>query len=289
MKKVSVIMGISFFTNSLLAFIKVIIGFIFKSGALIADGVHSFSDLVTDVIAIIGNFISNKPADDKHPYGHGRLEYLTSLIIGTIILLLGFSVISNSLNKEIVIPSIVVSIVCIFTIIAKLILSLFLINRGKILKNNILISSGKESSTDVISSIVVLVSSILIQFSNEYSFFRYADVVATIIVGIFIVRVGFLIIKENVSILIGECETDEEVVNDLKKLILEFEEVKYVDKVALLKYGPYYKLICEVSIDGNLSFSEAHKIVHDIEDKISDNNEKIKYVTIHANPYVNEK
>lgn len=286
MKKVSVIMGISFLTNSLLSFLKILLGFIFKSGALIADGVHSFSDLVTDVVAIIGSIFSNKPADDKHPYGHGRLEYLTSFFIGLIILGLGFSVVASSINKQIVVPSILVSVVCIFTIISKLFLALFLINRGKILKNNILISSGKESSTDVLSSIVVLLSSILIQFSDKFSFLKYADMVATIIVGIFIIRVGFLILKDNISILIGECETDENTLNELKKIILNFEDVKQIDKFELLKYGSYYKLITEISINGDLSFYDAHSIVHDIENKIKKINDKIKYVIVHPNPYM---
>lgn len=286
MKKVSVIMGISFLTNSLLSFLKILLGFIFKSGALIADGVHSFSDLVTDVVAIIGSIFSNKPADDKHPYGHGRLEYLTSFFIGLIILGLGFSVVASSFNKQIVVPSILVSVVCIFTIISKLFLALFLINRGKVLKNNILISSGKESSTDVLSSIVVLLSSILIQFSDKISFLKYADMVATIIVGIFIIRVGFLILKDNISILIGECETDEDTLNELKKAILDFENVKQIDKFELLKYGSYYKLIAEISINGDLSFYDAHSIIHDIENKIKKINNKIKYVIVHPNPYM---
>lgn len=286
MKNVSIIMGISFFTNSLLSFLKILLGFIFKSGALIADGVHSFSDLVTDVVAIIGSIFSKKEADDKHPYGHGRLEYLTSLIIGLIILGLGFSVVASILNKQIVVPNILVSVVCIFTIISKLFLSLFLINRGKLLKNNILISSGKESSTDVLSSIVVLLSSILIQFSDKFEFLKYADMVATIIVGIFIIRVGFLILKDNISILIGECETDENTLNELKKIILNFEDVKQIDKFELLKYGSYYKLIAEISINGNLSFYDAHSIVHDIENKIKKINDKIKYVIVHPNPYM---
>ncbi len=286
MNNVSVIMGISFLTNSLLSFIKIIMGYLFKSGSLIADGIHSFSDLVTDVVAIIGNFISRKPADEKHPYGHGRLEYLTSLIIGVIILFLGFGVISSSNSSKIVVPSFIVSIVCIFTIIAKLFLSIFLINRGKHLKNNILISSGKESSTDVVSSIVVLLSSILMQLSGKYSFLKYADIVATIIVGIFIVRVGFLILKENISILIGECETDEDVIGQLKEMILSFENVHNIDKITLLKYGFYYELVCEVAINGFLSFNDVHTLVHEIEDKLKEKNNRIKYVILHANPYM---
>ena len=122
------------------------------------------------------------------------------------------------------------------------------------------------------------------QFSNQINFLKYADIVAMIIVGIFIVRVGFLILKENISILIGECETDEEIINNLKTIILDFKNIKKIDKINLLKYGSYYELTCEISIDSNLSFIDAHSTVHGVEDIIRKDNDKIKYITIHANP-----
>lgn len=278
------IMWVSFATNLFLSIIKIIIGYIFNSGALIADGLHSCSDLTTDVIAVIGVFLSKKPADTKHPYGHGRLEYLTSLVIGAVIVVIGLSIIGSSFNRKIVIPSIVVIFVTIFTILVKYLLSNFLIKEGKKRQNNILISSGKESRTDVISSIVVLFSSIMMQLSNRITFLKYTDIIAMIIVGIFIIRIGFLILKENISILIGECETDKEIINNLKKIILNFDNIKTIDKINLLKYGSYYELTSEISIDSNLSFKDAHDIVHNVEDAIRNSNDKVKYVIIHANP-----
>lgn len=281
---VTMIMWVSFATNLFLSVIKIIIGYIFNSGALIADGMHSCSDLTTDIIAVIGVFLSKKPADIKHPYGHGRLEYLTSLVIGVVIVVIGLSIIGSSFNRKIVIPSIVVIFVTIFTILVKYLLSNFLIKEGKKRQNNILISSGKESRTDVISSIVVLFSSIMMQLSNKITFLKYADIVAMIIVGIFIIRIGFLILKDNISILIGECETDKEIINNLEKVILNFNNIKTIDKINLLKYGSYYELTSEISIDSNLSFKDVHDIVHNVEDAIRNSNNKVKYVIIHANP-----
>lgn len=278
------IMWVSFATNLFLSIIKIIIGYIFNSGALIADGLHSCSDLTTDVIAVIGVFLSKKPADTKHPYGHGRLEYLTSLVIGVVIVVIGLSIIGSSFNRKVVIPSIVVIFVTIFTILVKYLLSNFLIKEGKRRQNNILISSGKESRTDVISSIVVLFSSIMMQLSNKITFLKYADIIAMIIVGIFIIRVGFLILKENISILIGECETDKNILNDLEEIILRFDNIKAIDRINLLKYGSYYELTSEISINSNLSFKDVHDIVHNVEVAIRNNNDKVKYVIIHANP-----
>ena len=83
------VMKVSFITNFLLSCFKIINGFILKSSALIADGIHSFSDLVTDIVAIVGDKFANKPKDSDHPYGHGNAEYLTSFIIGLMIIFMG--------------------------------------------------------------------------------------------------------------------------------------------------------------------------------------------------------
>ena len=134
----------SFFGNLFLSIVKIIIGFTGKSSALIADGVHSFSDLATDAVALFGNYYSNKPADDEHPFGHGRFEYLTCLIIGIIVLFLGYQIIVSALNISYIVPSKLVIIVSLFTIIFKYFLAAYLIQIGKRTNNQILISSGRS-------------------------------------------------------------------------------------------------------------------------------------------------
>ena len=96
--QVNKVMGVSFITNIFLALTKIISGFLGSSGALIADGFHSLSDTVTDVSAIIGNVLSKKPADEKHPLGHGKVEYITCSLIGFIVMTVGISIIYESIN-----------------------------------------------------------------------------------------------------------------------------------------------------------------------------------------------
>ena len=283
MNKVSIALVISFTVNLLLTCFKVLVGFIFKSSALIADGVHSFSDLSTDVVAFVGSKISRKPADKEHPFGHGKTEYLTSIVIGVVVLLLGFTIIGNSNNTK-AIPSMVVTIVTIFTITCKYLLSSYLINRGKKLNNAILISSGKESRADVISSVVVLISSILMQLSTTYKFLIYADSIATIVVGILIIRTGFLILKENISIILGKQEDDVDYINALKKVILKHDQVVKIDSLIIIKYGPYYSLNLEITMPSTLSLNEAHNIVHKVEQKIKKYDKRIAFITTHINP-----
>ena len=284
MEKVSKIMFVSVFTNLMLAIIKMIFGFIGKSSALLADGIHSLSDLITDFFAIIGSKLSEKPADSKHPYGHGKLEYLTSIVISIVVLTLGITLIMNSFQKEIVIPDMIVIAVSIFTIIAKFILSSYIINKGKKYQNNILISSGYESRTDVISSIVVLVSIILMQLSNYFEILKYADIVATIIVGLLIIKIGYSLLKENLSLLLDEQVTNEEYLLDLKKIILKEESVITIDDLIIIKLGPCYKLVLEITMDKTKSLKEVHQVLDELEKRMKEYDSKIKYVTIHANP-----
>lgn len=284
MNNISNIMKVSFITNFLLSLFKVIGGMLGKSSALIADGIHSFSDLLTDIIAIFGSGFSNKPADLKHPYGHGKLEYLTSILIGAIVIIIGLTLIGNVSKSEIVIPSFLVIIVSLITIISKYMLSSYLIKKGKIYKNNILVASGKESKADVISSMVVLISSILMQFSDYIGIFKYTDKIASIIVGLFIIKTGFNIVKENSSVIIGEQETDLEEIESIKKIILNSKFILKIDDLVLLKFGYYYKITADVCMDGNLSLREAHDEVDKIEKIIKLSNNRAKYITIHINP-----
>lgn len=286
MKKITQVIRISFLTNMFLSIVKIIVGLIGKSGALIADGIHSFSDLVTDVVAIFGNHMSGKPADKEHPYGHGRLEYLTSVGIGIVVILVGLSLINSVVTSEITIPSKLVIIVSFGTIITKFLLSRFLIKKGELYDNNILIASGKESSADVYSSVIVLISSILIQFEEYFHPLIYSDKVAGVIVGIFIVKTGFLILKENVSILIGEQETNSNYTKKITKIINKEKMIKSIDSLVILKYGHYYKISIEISMDGNLSLKEAHDIADSLEQTLINSDERNKYITIHINPYI---
>lgn len=284
MDRITKVMGISMGTNIFLSILKIVTGMIGKSGALIADGLHSFSDLATDLIAVVGNHLSKKPADEKHPYGHGKIEYITSIVISLVILFLGGSIIYGSIQKEIVIPSLIVSGISLITIVFKFLLSRYIIKKGKEYHNNILLASGYESSTDVISSVVVFVSILLMQLSSIWGLFRYADMIASILVGLLIIKIGYDVLKENLSTILEEQETNEEYLNSLKDIILETKNIKRIDHLLVLKYGSYYKLVAEVSVDPKLSIMKAHQYAHEAENRLRNFDGRIIYVTIHVNP-----
>lgn len=273
------VMKVSFITNFLLSCFKIINGFILKSSALIADGIHSFSDLVTDVVAIIGDKFANKPKDFDHPYGHGNAEYLTSFIIGLMIILMGLVLIKETIYQEVTIPSYLVAVVSLITIICKYFLASFLIKKGEFYNNNILIASGKESKTDVISSIVVFLSSILIIFRNYLDILKYSDKIAGIIVGIFIIVTGFKIVKENTIMILGK-KADDTI---LRNKLLTIPTILNIDDIIMIKHGPYYKAYVEVTMNVKL-LKKAHDMAHNIENEIKNELTNIKYINIHVNP-----
>lgn len=277
--KVEKVMKVSFFTNFLLSCLKCISGLFLKSSALIADGIHSFSDLITDVVAIIGAKIANKPKDLDHPYGHGNAEYLASFVIGIIILLMGILLINETSKSEVTTPSLLVALISLFTIIAKYFLSSYLIRKGKKYQNNILIASGEESKTDVISSIIVLLSSICIAFSKYVDILKYSDKVASIVVGIFIVVTGYKIIKENATMLMGQ-KADDSI---LREKLLTYKDIINIDDVVIIKYGPYYRAFVEITMDFKL-LKDAHDKAHEIEEEIKKDIKDIEYINIHINP-----
>lgn len=277
--KTEKVMKVSFITNFLLSCFKIINGFILKSSALIADGIHSFSDLITDVVAIIGDRFANKPKDSDHPYGHGNAEYLTSFIIGLMIILMGLILIKETVQQVVTIPSCLVAVVSLITIVCKYFLASFLMKKGKLYNNNILIASGKESKTDVISSIVVFLSSILILFRNYLDILKYSDKVAGVVVGIFIIVTGFKIVKENTVMILGKKADD----TALRNKLLTIPNILNVDDIIMIKYGPYYKVYVEVTMNIRL-LKKAHDMAHNIENEIKNELTNIKYINIHVNP-----
>lgn len=283
--KITKVLLVSSITNIFLSIIKILFGFIGKCNALIADGIHSLSDLSTDFVAIFGNHLSLKPADKKHPFGHGKTEYITSVIIGIVIILLGLSLIYNIFNKEITIPNLLMILVSLFTIISKYILSSYIYKKGIEYSNNILIASGKESKADVYSSIFVLISIVLMQFSNELSILKYADMFSTVIIALFIIKTGFNILKDNIGILLEEQILDKEYIKEIKSIITSFNEIVEIKDLYILRYGPYFKLVSNV-IMKDLSLTDAHKIIDEIEKKLKEKDDKIKYLFIHMEPQI---
>lgn len=269
----------SLIVNTILVILKIIFGFVGSSSALIADGFHSLSDLTTDVISIIGLKAATRKSDKKHPYGHGKIEYLLCILIGIVIIFLGGTLIIESFTKENNAPKTIVMIITIITILTKYLIAKYISKKGEFLNSSILTASGEESLADVYSSIVVLISYFI---SQRYP---YADKIATIIIAVLIISTGLKILKENISSILDEKESNPEVIEQIKKIINEQKQIIKYHNLRLIKFGSYYKCELTIFIDGNQTIVNSNNLVETLKKEITKNNEKIKYINIYVKPY----
>lgn len=286
MSKINKYMGLSFITNAGVTFLKIFTGIIGHSSALIADGFYSATDLGTDVFAFIGSKMSRQRPDKKHPFGYGVSEYITNFIIGIVVFILGLVVAINVFSKKIVIPGTIVIWVSLIAIVLKQLMSSCLIKQGEKLKSSILITSGIESKSDADSSIVVLIASILMQFSTTIGILKYSDIIATVINGFLIMKTGLYLSKVNVSMLLGEVETDDEIKSEIVNVIKKEKRITNIENLVIIKSGPYYKIDADVLMDGNIKLKNAYNIVRKVEKNIKNKDRKLRYISIDIKPSI---
>lgn len=272
----------SMVNNFIIAVLKVFGGIFFNLSSLMADGLHTFSDFITDIVSLVGAKISKKRPTKYHPFGFGKVEYLANLFIGVILFSLGVFIIVNGFGKEHVIPPLSLLWILFITLILKII-TIFVMNRiGKRINSQMLITSVKESKVDLYSSAGVIVITILLQFSDKLSMLRYIDLVGSILIGLIVMKTAFEIIGDNSMSLIGEIEEDKKIIEEVRKFVLENKSVEKVD-VSLIMYGSYYKLQLSLELDSNLTLNQVTKLEEKIKkDIIRHRSFKIKYVTIYV-------
>lgn len=272
----------SMINNLVIAIIKIVGGVIFGLGSLFADGMHTFSDFVTDIVCLVGAKISKKKPTKYHPYGFGKVEYLTNLFVGIVLLLLAFYIIISSFFKEVIIPPLSV-LILLFVVFGLKALAIFIMNKiGIRINSQLLVTSVQESKADLYSTIGVVIITILLQFSNKVPILHYADIVGSVLIGLIILKTAISIIWDNSLLLIGEEEDNEEINNKVKEFVMQRKEVKDAD-ISLIEYGPYYRLQLMLELDSKLNLRQVTKIEEDIKkDIIRHRSMKIKYVSINV-------
>lgn len=276
----SSILGI--FSNICLFLIKISIGLFTKSISIISDAFNNLSDSLSFIISLVGLHFAEKPADKEHPFGHGRVEYIAAFILTIIIIIAGFEFIVESvkriLNPSSINKSISTIILLLLTMIIKLLLSYFFKVAGEEIDSMILKASSEDSRNDILITGVVLIAVILNFFNSHISF----DGIAGIIVSIFIFISGYNLIKSTITMLLGS-EVDEELLKDIKALLIENDNIYGVHDVVVHDYGPNVKMGSgHVEMSNKLTLDEAHNIIDAIEGDI--NNKFGVNFTIHIDP-----
>lgn len=279
----------SMINNLVIAVIKVIGGVTLGLGSLLADGLHTFSDFITDIVCMIGSKISKRKPTKYHPFGFGKIEYLTNLFIGVILFLLSIFIIIHSLGTKTIIPPVSLLWLLVITFILKLVAIIIMNKVGEKINSQVLITSVEESKTDLYSSVGVMIITILLQFSNTYPILKYADVIGSILIALIVLKTSLKVLISNSLSLIGEVETNEETIKKIENFITEWKEVKN-QEIELIKYGSYYKLQLILELDSKLSLRKVTNLENKIKRKILRHRSfHIKYVTIYVTNKIDEK
>ena len=265
--KVSII-GI--IANLLLASFKAIVGIIAGSIAIVLDAVNNTSDAASSIITIVGTKLASKEPDREHPFGHGRAEYLTAMVISVIVLYAGITSLIESIKKVInpVTPDYTVFsiIIIIVAIIVKIILGEYVKNKGKKLKSSSLVNSGQDAKLDSIISSSTLVAAIIF-ITTSISLEAYLG----IIISLLIIKAGIEMLKEAISSVLGE-RVDQDLINEIKKTIYKYEDVKGVYDLVLNNYGPNtYTGSVHIEVLDTMNIDEIDVLQRKITQKVYEN------------------
>lgn len=267
--------------NILLFVLKYIMGTLSNSIAIISDAFNNLSDCASCVITLFGYKMAAKPADRDHPFGHGRIEYLTSLIIAVLIMMMGTQLCKDSVVKiihpEEVTYSTIVLISLIVSIGVKLWMSFFNLKLGKKINSSVMLATAKDSRNDVLATlgtVIALVASIFTRLP--------VDGVMGLIVSFIILKGGFEIIQDTVDELIGK-PASKEIVDGIGKLVEETDHIIGIHDLIIHNYGPG-KMIgsCHIEVRSDEDFVKVHDIVDGLEDRLY--NEFKIMMTIHMDP-----
>ncbi|WP_277668477.1 cation diffusion facilitator family transporter [Caproiciproducens galactitolivorans] len=270
-------------TNVLLFVIKIIAGVVFHSIAITADAINNLSDSGSAVVTLVGFKLAGKPADEEHPYGHARIEYLSGLIVSFVILIVGFQLIQNSIDK-ILNPqeadfNMLTFGVLILSILIKIWQCLFYKKVGKIIGSSTISATAADSLNDVFATSAVLLG-LLITYFTGFNLDGYLGV----IVAVFIMVTGVRLIVETSNPLLGMAPS-EELVDEIYEKIMSYDGILGIHDLHVHNYGPnrrFASVHCEVAAEQDIMVS--HDIIDNIErDFLADNG---IHLVIHLDPIV---
>ncbi len=277
--KIASILGI--LGNLFLLIIKAIVGIITNSQAMIADSINSASDIISSILTFIGNKIASKPRDEDHHLGHGKAEYIYSMLISILIILVAITVFKDSLvslfNPSIFNFSIWYIIVCIITILVKLGLFLYTNKVAKVYNNLLILANSKDHRNDMIVTFFTLLSGICMYYGISF-----VDSIVGIGISIFILITGIKIFIASYDVLMDKA-MNENTKKEVMDIIKKYKEVKKIQHFNATPVGYLYQVSFTIFVDGNLTTFESHAIANKLEEEISALDDI--YVTIiHVNP-----
>lgn len=267
--------------NVVLALLKIISGNIFQSVSLLSDGLNSLSDLITNILVIVGLKVGNNPEDSEHPFGHGKIESVFSVIIGTFIIISAFEVIQENFLKLFEKNSGVLLnkwpiIITIMTIIIKIFQLIFMKQKTGKEKSALIETLLVDYKMDIVISSSVLVGLLLSLISPLF------DIIVGLIIAIYIIINGYQLISENALILLDS--QDKELLEEIREDILKFPEIENAHDFRMTTSGKEVYIFVDVRMNRDKTIEEAHEIVNEITKTLKYKYKNVKRILIHIEP-----
>ncbi len=291
-KTIARVTWVGFFTNLLLSAGKMAAGILGRSGAMIADAIHSISDFLTDVIVLIFVKVSVRPANEKYRYGHGKFETLATFLVGIILVFVALELMWGNVKTILAIltreliperPGQIALWAAALSIITKEILYWYTYLQGRRVNSPAVIANAWHHRSDALSSVATLTGIGLAYFLGEK--WRILDPVAAIFVGILILRVAFKLLKPALEELMERSLPREEEKRILEIIANEFPVVRDPHKLKTRHIGNARAIQLDIRLDGFLTVNESHDIAEAIEQRLLREFGPETYVIVHVDPF----
>ncbi|MCB1937204.1 MAG: cation transporter [Nitrosomonas sp.] len=266
-----------------LGVVKIIVGWLANSQALIADGIHSFSDLFTDFFVLYAAKHSQKEADEEHPYGHGRIETLATVGLGVTLTLIACGIAYDALRRlntpeTLAEPGVLALIIAIISILSKEWVYHYTVAAARRLRSDMLMANAWHSRSDAISSIVVMLG-----IAGAMYGYPYLDAVAAVAVAVMIAKIGINLVRSSSQELIDRA-LDKDEINAIRAHIFDVKGVRSIHMLRSRKSAGDAFVDVHIQVDPRVSVSEGHQIGDTVRRKLLDAVDVVSDVTVHIDP-----
>lgn len=266
-----------------LGVVKILVGWVAHSQALIADGLHSLSDLGTDIVVLYAAKHSHQEPDEDHPYGHGRIETLATVGLGSTLVLVAVGIAYKAIERMnqpdlLLHPGVAALVVAVLSVISKEAIYHYTMRTARRLRSNMLIANAWHSRSDAISSIVVVIG-----VAGTMMGYPYLDAVAAIAVAVMIAKIGFELVRSSTRELI-DTALEPEVVEEIRRQVFKVDGVRALHMLRSRRSGGAALVDLHLQVDPRVSVSEGHQIGDTVRRRLIGRIEEVTDVTVHIDP-----
>lgn len=274
--------------NVILAILKIIVGIVANSRALIADAVHSASDIVGSIVVLIGVRVAHMPPDKDHPYGHGKAESIAAIIVSVLLFVVSIEIAFSAVKsffQVAEIPKMLAIYAVIFSIIVKELMFHYKYYLGKKYKSDALLTEAWHHRSDVLSSVAALIgiSAAIVGGKMDIGWLLYADSVASIVVAFLIAKMAWTLGDQSIHNALDHVLHDEDTV-DMRDMVARIDGVKKIDEFLAREHGPYVIIDIKIAVHPYMTVEEGHSIGKVVKKKLMDE-KHVHDVLVHINPY----